>query len=154
MIACAGDAHGAKRQMDKLVAALPAIDAFCFLGDMDRDALYLSLALQEARPGVPLHAVAGNNDPFSKLPKTELLWFKDIRALITHGHLYHVKVSTALLRAAVKKNGCALSLFGHTHQPHHKEYDGITLINPGALLKGQWALVDIGGRIEVSFREF
>ena len=149
LIACAADAHGAKRQMDRLVAALPAIDAFCFLGDTDRDVQYLSLGFQEARPSVPLHAVAGNNDPFSKLAKTELVWFENTRAIITHGHLYHVKLGTASLLAAAKKSGCALALFGHTHQPLYKEYDGVALVNPGALLRGQWALVDIAGRIEV-----
>lgn len=148
LIACASDVHGAKRQLDRLVAALPVIDAFCFLGDCDRDAQYLSYALTEARPGVPLHVVAGNNDPFSKLPGTELLWFEKTRALITHGHLFHVKMSVSFLVAAAQKHGCSLALFGHTHQPCQKLSKGVTLVNPGALLKGQWALVDIGESIE------
>lgn len=151
LIACASDAHGAKRQIDKLMGALPAIDVFCFLGDCDRDASYIEDTLMEAHPNILLQAVAGNNDPFSRRSKTELVWFSDTHTMLTHGHLFHVKAGTSFLQAAALKQGCKLVLFGHTHQPYHQSA-GVILVNPGALLKGQWALNNIGEKVQVSLR--
>lgn len=142
-IACTSDAHGAKEQMDKLVAVMPEIDVFCFMGDVEQDALYLQRALAETRPQVPFYAVAGNNDPAPKLPGTLTLSFGETRALITHGHLFRARLSTMALRAEASRQGCALALFGHTHIPLSKISKGVHLVNPGALRSGRWALVDI-----------
>jgi len=72
--------------------------------------------------------------------------------MITHGHLHHVKLGTAFLYSAAKKHGCTLALFGHTHQPYQKQCKDAVLVNPGALLKGQWALIHIGEKVETNLR--
>lgn len=152
IIACAGDAHRAKDQMAKLIVALPKIDVFCFLGDLDVDAAHLKGVIAKEQPGASFHAVAGNNDLCSDLPRTLILQFGKTRALLTHGHLFYVKLSPMALMLEAGKQGCKLALFGHTHQPYVKLSNGVQLINPGALMKGQWALIDTDKENVVSLR--
>lgn len=148
-IACAGDAHGNRMQMEKLLETLPPVDAFCFLGDCDRDAETLHSHLMKARPGMLFHAVAGNNDPCSIRAKTMELPFDNNRVLLTHGHLFRVKLTTAVLADYANKRGCHLALYGHTHRPQDEIVDGVRLVNPGALQNGQWALIETGEVLRV-----
>lgn len=144
LIACAGDAHGRKAQMEKLADQLPKVDAFCFLGDCDQDALYLQYALAEKQPEAAFYAVAGNNDPFSKLAGTLELRFENTRALLTHGHLFRVKLTLRPLAERARARGCDVALFGHTHRPYDAYESGVRLVNPGALMDGRWALMETG----------
>lgn len=153
IIACASDAHRAKDQMAKLMAALPKVDAFCFLGDLDEDAMYLEEAIAKEQPGMSFYAVAGNNDPDSDLPRTQLHYFGKTRALLTHGHLFQVNATTGVLVAEAGRYGCKLALFGHTHQPYEEKIHGVQLVNPGALRNGQWALIDIENDCSVSLMD-
>ncbi len=150
-IACASDAHGARDYMIRLVDKLPRIGAFCFLGDCDRDATFLQYALAETQPKAQFLAVAGNNDPGSQLPGTIEWTFGETRGLITHGHLFRVKLTLSLLAEYASGRRCAMALFGHTH--HHLDTwtNGVHLINPGALTHGRWALVDTEEEQRVRF---
>lgn len=141
-IACVADAHGANRKIEQLVAALPPVDAFCFLGDVETDGEYLQLLLADVQPHAAFHAVAGNNDPGSSLPQSLELILGKTRTFITHGHLYRVRLSSASLAAHARARDCTLALFGHTHIPYNARVDGVRLVNPGALRDGRWALVD------------
>lgn len=125
-----------------MVAALPPVGAFCFLGDEEADAEYLQCLLAEAQPRAAFYAVAGNNDRSNRLPQSLELTLGKARAFITHGHLYRVKLSLAPLIAHAKARDCTLALFGHTHIPCNERIDGVRLINPGALRDGRWTLVD------------
>lgn len=138
LIAAASDAHGARAYREALVAALPKIDAFCYLGDCEADGLALRLLLGNTA----FHIVRGNCDHGSDLPETVMERLDGVRALITHGHRFHVKRTTALLAAKAAEQGCALALFGHTHQPYHGAREGVVLVNPGALCMGRYALID------------
>lgn len=151
LIAVASDAHGARRCMDALIDALPTIDAFCFLGDMDRDGQYLDYGVREKQPGAAFYAVAGNNDPFSRMPTLIEQAFGGVKTLLAHGHLYHgIRASRDSLARRAASDGCALALYGHTHNRCDEEIRGVRLINPGALMRGEWALVSIAdGRVEV-----
>ena len=151
-IACASDAHGATRKIDRLVENMPPIDSFIFLGDCDRDAVYISYALSEIQPQVSFHAVCGNNDPFSKLPGTLLLWLGNTRAFITHGHLFQVKTSLQRLQAETTRHDCSLALFGHTHHPLITQTETCLFVNPGALQNGEWAFLDIGEEVHAALQ--
>lgn len=152
-IALVSDAHGARRHMDRLAELLPPVEMLCFLGDVDRDGTYLSYALAETQPRAAFHAVAGNNDPFSSLPGTLLLPLGGCRVLLTHGHLFHgIRSSRRTLAAKAADLDCPLVFYGHTHVPQDERVGGVRLINPGALLQGRWALVELGGEaVEASF---
>lgn len=154
LIAVTSDAHGAQRQMDALLRELPVVDAFCFLGDMEKDAEYLCYGLEEVHPAASFYTVAGNNDPFSRLPRSIELTFGGAKTLITHGHLFRsIRASRATLARGAKADGCALALYGHTHVQCDETLEGVRLINPGALMRGEWALIDIAHqRVEVTFR--
>lgn len=145
LIACASDAHHGRTNIEKLLASLPPVDALCFLGDSDADAMLLRYGLSERQPRAAFHAVAGNWDPASALPKSELLAFGKTRALITHGHLFRVKQTLSLAADAAQVNDCRLVLYGHTHCAFDGWEKGVRLVNPGALFQGQWALIDISG---------
>lgn len=144
IIAVCSDAHGAKRHMDAMLAALPeSLDALCFLGDVDKDAKYLDWGLRELRPGAAFYAVVGNNDPFSPLPQTIEMTFEGVKTMLTHGHLFQVKRTMNQLASAAASRGCALALFGHSHWRTDETIGGVRLINPGALMAGEWALLEI-----------
>lgn len=144
LIAVASDAHGARRHMDALLDALPRVDAFCFLGDMDSDAQYLDWGLREVRPGVAFYAVAGNNDPFSQRARSVETVFDGVRTLITHGHIFQgIRATQMPMALQAKQMGCALVLYGHTHIQKDEVLEGVCVVNPGALMHGKWALLDI-----------
>ncbi|HIQ63103.1 MAG TPA: YfcE family phosphodiesterase [Candidatus Avichristensenella intestinipullorum] len=154
LIACAGDAHGAREYTDALVAALPGVEAFCYLGDGEEDALRLQYALAERQPNAAFYAVRGNCDVFSRLPETLEVRFGRTKALVTHGHLFRVKLTCSLLAEAARRRECRLALFGHTHRPACETEGGVCLVNPGALAQGKWALVRVGedGDIHAALR--
>lgn len=149
LIACAADAHRRRPQREALMKRLPALYAFCFLGDCDEDSAWLEAALGAAQPGAAFYTVAGNNDPGSALPRTVEWTAGDRKILMTHGHLFRVKLTHAMLAEYAKERRCDLALFGHTHIPADETEQGIRLVNPGALALGHWALIDLGERISV-----
>lgn len=154
-IAVASDAHGAKGQMDALLAALEPVDVFCFLGDMDKDAEYLDWGLREAQPQAVFYAVAGNNDPFSQRARAREAVFGDVRTLLTHGHLYRgIRQTREHMAGQAARMDMALVLYGHTHIACDETEDGVRMINPGALMHGKWALIEIqDGRVAVDMRQ-
>lgn len=144
LLALVSDAHGARRWMDALLNALPAVDAVCFLGDMDDDAEYLRYGMEEKQPKAAFYRVAGNNDPFSELPRTLEMTFEDCRLLLTHGHLYRgIRSSRTTLAEHAGRRGCQLVLYGHTHVRRDESIAGVRLINPGALMRAQYALLSV-----------
>jgi putative phosphoesterase len=144
-IALASDAHRHAHYCQKLIQALPPVDALCFLGDMDADADLLQSLLSEAQPGAAFIAVSGNNDFCSRRARTIEMHFGAVKALLTHGHLFPSQ--GALLRRAAGQ-GCALACYGHTHIQKLEVVDGITLLNPGALRDGRWALAELDAGVE------
>lgn len=153
-VAVCSDAHGARRNMDVFLQALPPVDAVCFLGDMDRDAEYLDWGLRELQPKAVFHAVAGNNDPFSRRAKGLLLHFDGVAVLVVHGHLYRgIRAERTALAHAAAERGCTLALYGHTHIQRDETLEGVRLINPGALMQGNWALLTVSqGRVQVEMK--
>lgn len=153
-IAVASDAHGDRRKMDALLAVLPRVDAFCFLGDMDRDAEYLMYGLAEMQPKADFYAVAGNNDLFSRRPGTLQLQFGGVSVMITHGHLFRgVRTTQQPMALQAGRLGCSVVLYGHTHIQKDQMQGDVRCVNPGALMQGEWALLTAEeGEAQVSLR--
>ena len=79
-----------------------------------------------------LVAVKGNCDdcPF---PREEIVQVEGVKILATHGDLYGVKRDLLPLTLRANELGCDMVLYGHTHYANTEEFDGLTLINPGAI---------------------
>jgi len=132
------DSHGDSGAI-LLAASLMMPELILHLGDHDDD-LTATMC-----PEVPVRAVRGNCDPRSDKPDEEILNLGDKRIFMTHGHLYGVKTGTEAIISAAKAKGADALLFGHTHMPLYETADGIVLINPGSIGRGQktYAILEI-----------
>ena len=104
-------------------------DLCFFLGDGEGD-------LEDVRakfPSLPFYAVRGNCDLFSQLPQELRCAVGGIEIYAAHGHLHGVKHDRhfSSMKAAARKAGAEVALFGHTHEPALRQEDGLTLMNPG-----------------------
>lgn len=79
-------------------------------------------------------SVRGNCDYYSTLPKERVLTYDDAVFLIIHGHQLDVKYGLKRLIDYAKQKKVTHVIYGHTHIQHIKTIDGITLINPGAVM--------------------
>lgn len=127
-------------------------DAVFHLGDYDSDARWLSRRLD-----VPMICVAGNCDMFSKLPRMARAAYGQQRILAVHGHLQDVKYGYEKLSYYAEEQGANIALFGHTHVPFADWVGGVLLVNPGALMSGRYAELELDGSRAVpkllSFRD-
>ncbi len=125
------DSHHDPSAMQDVLSALwrgGAINAVCFLGDCMND----TAAIQERLGSAPLYSVRGNNDLMSSEPDERVVTMGGKRFLLTHGHLYRVKMHRLQLLLAAQQAEVDVALFGHTHQPECGYEQGILLFNPGA----------------------
>ena len=125
------DSHGDHNALDELLERMGALDAVCFLGDIERDVEHLRTRLAAMPNQPPLYAVRGNNDVYSTcaLPWELLVELGGVRVYMTHGHRL-----ASLMGLAYKAQECGaqLALFGHTHQALYETACGVTLLNPGS----------------------
>lgn len=68
--------------------------------------------------------------------------------IITHGHLFYVKLSLNQLKAFAKKNKADVVLYGHTHQAENETKDNIIFFNPGSTIfpkdgKASFGIIEI-----------
>lgn len=78
------------------------------------------------------HGIKGNCDSVA-FPKEEVICVGGINVLLTHGDAYGVKSDLLRLAMRAKELNCTVVFYGHTHFASIDEYDGITLVCPGAL---------------------
>lgn len=123
------DTHGNYQLLCKLLNTVEPFDLFLHAGDSGNDLLQL----ERNFPSLPRHAVAGNCDPLSSLPRELLLEAGRKRILLTHGDRYGVKHDLLRLTLKGKASRADLIVFGHTHRPLIEHSQGIILFNPGSL---------------------
>ena len=117
------DSHGNVEHMRRAVEQEHP-DQILHLGDVMRDAVELSLTY----PNIPVELVPGNCDYATDVPAQKILYFEGRRILMTHGHIYHVKLGIGqAVRAAVEAKVDVL-LFGHTHEAFCCQQDGLWVI--------------------------
>ncbi len=105
------------------------IDYIIHLGDNDSDADYIS----QSYFTIPVAAVAGNCDMFSRRRNEILVKYGSKRLLLTHGaNIVSAGCYGGALRAAKDEKADGV-LFGHTHVPYCETIDGILLFNPGSI---------------------
>ncbi|MBO4338874.1 MAG: YfcE family phosphodiesterase [Clostridia bacterium] len=132
------DSHRHYQTLRKILLLHREADRIIFLGDGIDDFDKLDLPF----PISPI-LICGNNDWGSIASKNELLNLDGIKVYCTHGHLEHVKYGEDALYMTALKNDAKLVLFGHTHNQYYEYSDGIHLFNPGAVMDGNYGLVDI-----------
>ncbi len=85
-------------------------------------------------------SVRGNCDFNYQLPLYKIVEYGDLKILISHGHLYNVKNSLEeIIKWAIKEHANIL-IYGHTHQPLLEQYQNLTILNPGSLNEGSYAV--------------
>lgn len=123
------DSHGNVANMEDAVR-LERPDRILHLGDLVRDAQ----ALQEKFPDIPVTLVPGNCDGRRPdLPEQRVFTLENCKLLMTHGHIYHVKLSPAAAIRAAREAGANLLLFGHTHEAVCEFQQGLWVVNPGSV---------------------
>ena len=125
------DSHGNVEHMRRAVEQ-ERPDRILHLGDVMRDAVELSLAY----PNIPLELVPGNCDYATDEPAQKILFFEGRRILMTHGHIYRVKLGMGLAVKAAREAQVDILLFGHTHEAYCQQQDGLWIMNPGTILGG------------------
>lgn len=78
-------------------------------------------------------AVRGNCDHDSAYPNTVVEEFAGKRFLITHGHLYNVKMTLFNLSLKAEEEEANIICFGHSHAAGSEFIDGKLYINPGSI---------------------
>lgn len=141
LVAVASDSHGDFNALEQILEENPKADGFLFLGDGMRE----FEDFQHLHPELPMIGVPGNCDLAYRGPYTRIYQDHDLRLLLTHGHLHHVKQGLEYLLNAARAEGVAAVLYGHTHREQaYRETDGLWVVNPGSLgFSGTYALLEI-----------
>jgi putative phosphoesterase len=126
-------------------------DAVLHLGDHFADARELSLRY----PGLAFHMVTGNCDYETAGADSELfLAFEDVRIYMAHGHQYAVKNGLHPFIASTRRMGADLALFGHTHKALIHKARGLTIMNPGQMLRHDGGISPSYGIVTVASGKF
>lgn len=126
------------------------VDAFFHCGDSELEADDIAVE--------GYNIVRGNCD-FGRIYPTE--WFGEVdnhKILVTHGHLFNIKMNLVILRDRAKSRKAEYVFFGHTHELGCEYNGGILYLNPGSIslprgrFEKTYALVeDTGTEIIVTF---
>lgn len=139
LIGVVSDSHGYEGRLSNVLMRLEEkgpLDALIHLGDGSRDLSRLDVPLP------PIHQVAGNCD-FFQSGTLAFPIFGGVKFLITHGHVQGVKQGLDGLLCLALENHVQAALYGHTHIQRCENRNGILLLNPGAVMDGHGALLEI-----------
>lgn len=112
-----------------------------FAGDHSTDAIDMSYLFDY----IPFIIVKGNTDYYDYHTKEKHIFELDgKKVLLTHGHLHGVKMNLKELEMEATNSKVDICIFGHTHIPFHVENNGITFLNPGALMDKKYVIYENG----------
>lgn len=137
------DSHARHDMLDLLVEKAQRIDfpdVIMHLGDMISDAKYLRRCVSQ-----PVIAVTGNCDWGKPYEEEFIEHVEGLDILLCHGHTYRVKQTLLPLTLRAREVGAQIALFGHTHTPFQAYEQGILLLNPGAFMNEQCAILTVKG---------
>ena len=141
------DSHRSKRNIKAALGKMADCALILHLGDHDTD--MEDFRLPESR----LLSVPGNCDPMSFAPGTRIFEKEGVRVLMTHGDAYGVKYTLTRLALKAREAGAKLALYGHSHVQALDSDGDLTLMNPGALKNGDYAIVTLdGGRVSCELK--
>ncbi len=122
------DTHGNKSSMERAVAKFCDADCIIHLGDYAHDAEFIKTLTK-----TKVYSVKGNCDISSSSKSELLISMEGKKVLALHGHRQGVKYSLLRLSLYARQKGVDIALFGHTHIPTERLYQGVYLYNPGSL---------------------
>lgn len=152
VIACLGliaDTHMPKRWPQLPMAIFDVfhgVDLVLHAGDVGR--LWVLDELSAAAPVVAVHGNDETDEARRELPYQQLLTLAGHRLLLCHGHLPDREAELAsrvgddwrpklAQRAAqARRAEASIMVFGHLHIPFVTRFDGVWLVNPGAIASG------------------
>lgn len=136
---------GLLRMLEKIWAAHPgAFDAYVHCGDGVEDFLQAKHAIALHDPKAACYAVRGNCDwANASVEDTELTFrLGGALAFVCHGHHYRVKQGLDWVDETAAGKGCAITLYGHTHEPNVESMRTL-LVNPGSAREGKYAILSV-----------
>lgn len=118
-----------------------------FLGDLTKDVYEISNIFLN----IKFHIVRGNCDYDDfKTEDEKMIILGNVHIFLTHGHMYQVKKNYNSISAKLKN--ADIVIFGHTHAQYlERKKDGI-LFNPGALILGDYGLIEIGNNKQIKIK--
>ena len=122
------DTHKHHENLEKVLSKIGKIDCMIHLGDAEGYEDYIA-----SIANCPLYIVAGNNDWFSNLDKEMTIMLGKYNVFLTHGHYYYVSLGIENLIEEGRAKEKDVVMFGHTHVPMIKQFDDITILNPGSI---------------------
>lgn len=121
------DSHGSKEELLELTEKYHStVDAMVHCGDSELSADDPALA--------PYLVVRGNCDMDARLPDDLIEKVEGHPIMVTHGHLYGIKMSLMKLRYKAEEVGAQFVFFGHSHTLGAELNNGILFLNPGSIL--------------------
>ena len=133
------DTHGCSNFLERAIRTETGFDMLIHLGDGERDVH----AVRPLLEGRPFLQVRGNCDLASDLPLFLVTEEGGKRLFCTHGHEQYVKYGTQILAERARSVGADIALYGHTHVQVQEYIDGMYILNPGALVYRQYAVLEI-----------
>lgn len=130
------DIHKDLKRLNKVLTKHQKLDYHLDAGDSNLSIDYLN----EKK----ITSVKGNTDFFSKLPVHRILEIDNKRILLIHGHHHSVKSGLSSLVNYAKLKEADICIYGHTHKQKMEVIDNITMLNPGALKQGKYAIYENG----------
>lgn len=145
-ICLAGDNHGHKELIQKIIKDNPDCDYYFHTGD----------SMLEEEDIFPFESVSGNCDEMFDYPDERLYELCGHKILLFHG-TNQAAFDIALSEYA-KSRKADIVFYGHTHRFRNEIYDDIHFINPGSCYKSRnlnspsYALVNLSddGTVEVN----
>ena len=138
------DSHG-RLDYFQQVMDLESPEIVIFAGDHSTDAIDMSLDSRD----VLFAIVKGNTDTDDyETRETKIFDLMGKKVLLTHGHLFSVKMTLDELEKKAHLEKAEICVFGHTHKEFLTEKNGIVFINPGALQDKKYAIYYGGKKFE------
>ncbi len=120
------DSHGSKEEITELTEKYTSeVDAMIHCGDSELSA--------DDKPLTSYLGVRGNCDMDARLPEDLVEEVNGNKVLITHGHLYGIKMSLMKLRYKAEEVGAKFVFFGHSHTLGAEISNGTLFLNPGSI---------------------
>ncbi|MBE5663216.1 metallophosphoesterase [Staphylococcus sp. SS60] len=116
-------------------------DVFLHLGDSEFEYNDTELSL--------FHRVKGNCDFYPEFENEAVIKCNDVKVFYTHGHLYQVNRTRALLAEKAHELGCLFAFYGHTHVAKYEFINGVHVINPGSISQSRSSMEETYAEIIV-----
>lgn len=150
------DIHRNESKLESILKDHQDITCVIFCGDLEMEVYDFEEIVRRCLScSVDIRMVRGNCDAYH----TSFSGVLDViafplsskhRVMVTHGHIYRANYD--LMAYAAMEKECDTVLFGHIHRHVDKMYSGIRFLNPGALMNGDYMIIetDKDGELHIS----